>query len=263
LSFDSTTNTITIRKDGDFLADSGSFFLKVFRDLALQPNVPHGVRRDWKTIEAWLRCEVRELTQQDYESFGVTFRSYLARGVAPSRELEAPFKYCAQAAKAEGWPIAPVPRELIPVFNRMLASAKQIQQKRVDEALQFADAMKAMNGIQSRPARHVGTSTQTSSAVHLNWIPLVTAITMLVMAFGGEWPYGFYQLLRFIVFGTAIYVVIQTLRDRQYWPWIMSGIAILFNPVLPISFTQDDWQAIDFGVALVFVVALIHLRLRR
>jgi hypothetical protein len=38
----------------------------------------------------------------------------------------------------------------------------------------------------------------------------------------------------------------------------MGGVAILFNPVLPITFTRTDWQPIDFGVAVVFSIALIQ-----
>ena len=30
----------------------------------------------------------------------------------------------------------------------------------------------------------------------------------------------------------------------------------MFNPIVPITFAQRDWQAIDFGVALVFLVAI-------
>jgi hypothetical protein len=42
----------------------------------------------------------------------------------------------------------------------------------------------------------------------------------------------------------------------------MGGIAILFNPVLPISFTREEWQPLDIGVAVIFLVALIQMRPR-
>lgn len=86
---------------------------------------------------------------------------------------------------------------------------------------------------------------------------------MLLMAGAGGWPYGFYQLLRLVVFGTAIYVVVQTAKYRHYWPWIMGGVAILFNPILPISFRQDQWQPIDVAVAVVFAMTLVHMRFRK
>lgn len=83
------------------------------------------------------------------------------------------------------------------------------------------------------------------------------------MASADSWPYGFYQLLRIVVTGTAVYVLVQTAQSRKVWPWIMGAIAILFNPVLPISLTREEWQPIDFGVAIVFSIALIQALRRR
>jgi len=101
------------------------------------------------------------------------------------------------------------------------------------------------------------------ATVQLNWIPLVVSISMLLMAALESWPYGFYQLLRIVVTGSAAYVALQTAGQRQFWPWIMGAIAILFNPLLPISFARNDWQPIDFVVAVIFIVALVRLaRLR-
>ena len=91
----------------------------------------------------------------------------------------------------------------------------------------------------------------------VSWIPLAVSIAML-LASGGDWPYGFYQLLRIVVTGTALYVVVQVVKRRQFWPWIMGGVAILFNPILPISLTREAWQPIDFGVAVIFLFALIQ-----
>jgi len=102
----------------------------------------------------------------------------------------------------------------------------------------------------------------TSSERRVNWIPLAVSIAMLV-ASAGDWPYGFYQLLRIVVTGTAVYVVAQVVNRRQFWPWIMGGVAILFNPILPISLTREQWQPIDFGVAVIFVIALIQTVRRR
>ena len=85
----------------------------------------------------------------------------------------------------------------------------------------------------------------------------------MLLASGGDLPYGFYQLLRIVVTGTAVYVVDQTLDHRQYWPWLMGGIAILFNPILPITLKKKEWQPIDFAVAVVFLIALIQTLRRR
>ena len=96
----------------------------------------------------------------------------------------------------------------------------------------------------------------------VNWIPLAVSIAMLLSA-AGDWPYGFYQLLRIVVTATAVYVVFQVVNRRQVWPWIMGGIAILFNPIFPIHLTREEWQPIDFAVAVIFVIALVQTVRRR
>jgi hypothetical protein len=101
-----------------------------------------------------------------------------------------------------------------------------------------------------------------NSESRVNWIPLAVSIAMLVLS-GGDWPYGFYQLLRIVVAGTAVYVVVETRNHRQYWPWLMGGIAILFNPILPITLRKEEWQPIDFAVAIVFSIALAQALRRR
>jgi hypothetical protein len=96
----------------------------------------------------------------------------------------------------------------------------------------------------------------------VNWIPLAVSITMLLLS-ADHWPYGFYQLLRIVVTGTALYVVVQTRNHRPYWPWLMVGIAILFNPILPITLKKREWQQIDVGVAGIFLMALVQTLRRR
>lgn len=120
----------------------------------------------------------------------------------------------------------------------------------------FSTAVFVSRKLQLRAAR------QPLSPVSLNWMPLAASVVMLLMAAGGDWPYGFYQLLRMVVCGTGLYVAIQTSHHRKYWPWIAAGIAVLFNPVLPISFTQEEWRPIDFAVAALLSVALVQMRQR-
>ena len=79
---------------------------------------------------------------------------------------------------------------------------------------------------------------------------------MLLLAAPNDWPRGFYQMLRVVVCASAAYVAVQTSDHRRAWPWVMGGIVVLFNPIVPITFAQRDWQAIDFGVALVFLGAI-------
>ena len=45
------------------------------------------------------------------------------------------------------------------------------------------------------------------------------------------------------------------------WTWIMGGMAVLFNPILPMHMHRSDWWVVDALAAvtsLVFVVAHNH-----
>ena len=34
------------------------------------------------------------------------------------------------------------------------------------------------------------------------------------------------------------------------WPWILGGMAVLFNPIVPIRMHRSDWQIVDFVAAI-------------
>ena len=148
MSNDPTTSTITLARDSSstFLADSGAHFVMILRDLALLPDAPPQVIHDWRAIENWLGCTGRNLTTADLDRIGLVFRSYLATSVAPSRELVETFRSFSQQAKREGWKVVPVPRSVVGVFDRLMASDAAIQQRRADAEMvvQFAAAMDSL-----------------------------------------------------------------------------------------------------------------------
>lgn len=69
-------------------------------------------------------------------------------------------------------------------------------------------------------------------------------------------PYGFYTLLRVSVFGTAVLIAYRgfTGGDRSFWPWLFTGLAILFNPVVPIHLTRSAWVPIDVATSGAYLV---------
>lgn len=80
---------------------------------------------------------------------------------------------------------------------------------------------------------------------------------MLLLAVIGSWAYGFYQLLRLVVCGSPAYLAFKSLkRDSQSWAWVMVGVALLFNPVIPVRFTRDDRRVFDLIAAGVFGATL-------
>jgi len=258
--YDPKSNTIRISDEIDIYADSGAAFLRELQEDAKTPGSPSQVRRDWQIVANWLRCEGRELRQLDFETFGAAFRSYLADGVAPSPALIKPFSEFKRLAKDQSWPVVPVPRELVAVFARLLATDDAIKEK---GAAEFAPTVHSVSAVSPRRSAIPRPAIAREPDVAVSWIPLVASALLLLLAAGGDWPYGFYQLLRLVVTGTALYVVVQTMKRSRYWPWVMGGIALLFNPILIVSFRQEEWRPIDFCVAVIFVVAVLQMRLWR
>ena len=83
------------------------------------------------------------------------------------------------------------------------------------------------------------------------WFLWVVA-AMLIAAFG-SWPYGYYQLLRWVVAGTAAYMAyINFNSGKQSWAWVFTVVAVLFNPVVPFTMARESWQLFDIAAAVPF-----------
>ncbi len=81
------------------------------------------------------------------------------------------------------------------------------------------------------------------------------ALAMLLLTFL-DWDYGFYQILRWVVSGTAIYIAYQNyLQQKTHWVWTFGIIAILFNPIGPIHLEREIWAFIDVVVAVIYLIA--------
>ncbi|MBI4262102.1 hypothetical protein HY624_01090 [Candidatus Uhrbacteria bacterium] len=86
-----------------------------------------------------------------------------------------------------------------------------------------------------------------------NWFLLITAL-FLVGALG-SWPYGYYQLLRWIVCGVGAYSAYKAYElGRTGWAWTFGVITILFNPILPFYMQRETWQVIDIVATVPFLV---------
>lgn len=89
----------------------------------------------------------------------------------------------------------------------------------------------------------------------------VISIIALLLAIPSIWPYGYYQLLRWLVAGTAVFIIyIASKLEKRIWIWIMIIIAILFNPIVPIHLVKETWAVIDFIAAIVFFVSIFKIK---
>jgi uncharacterized membrane protein len=89
----------------------------------------------------------------------------------------------------------------------------------------------------------------------LSRLPAIIPALLLLAAVFGRWPYGFYTLLRFVVCGCSAYLAVKANNTRNVaWTWIMGGMAVLFNPILPIRIHRSDWQVVDALAAVTLFV---------
>jgi hypothetical protein len=94
----------------------------------------------------------------------------------------------------------------------------------------------------------------------LHLIPTVISALMLFLALA-DWPYGYYQLLRLVVCGSASYVAYLGYQsDKQWILWVFAAIAVLFNPIVRIHLNREIWAVIDVICAIFFVFITVLYR---
>lgn len=85
----------------------------------------------------------------------------------------------------------------------------------------------------------------------------IAAIAMLLWALG-EHSYGYYTLVRWVVFGVAGYLSFSAARRAAAgWAWLFGVTALLFNPLWPVLLGREIWRVVDLVVAAVLVISLV------
>lgn len=70
-----------------------------------------------------------------------------------------------------------------------------------------------------------------------------------------DMPYGFFQLVRFlalVAFGLLAYDT--HLKSNDFHFIVNLALAVLFQPLLKISFSRDFWNFIDIVVAIWLII---------
>jgi hypothetical protein len=87
---------------------------------------------------------------------------------------------------------------------------------------------------------------------------LIIVIIMLFISLG-QWPYGYFILLRWIVTVGAIIVTINAFDKDIDWAKVsFIIIGILFNPIAPIHLSREIWIPLDIIVGIIFILG--HLK---
>ena len=90
-------------------------------------------------------------------------------------------------------------------------------------------------------------------------IPLAVWLAPLVflIAAVGPWPYGYYTLLRLIVFASAAFIAYRGLsvRSSDALSWGFVVLALLYNPVFRVHFERETWSVINLVSAIPYAWA--------
>lgn len=122
--------------------------------------------------------------------------------------------------------------------------------------------------IQSDPAikdeKNIKLFERAKQFLSLSVIGRLVSVVILLMAAIDKYPYGFYQMLRWVVCAATGYTAYLASENDNYkdnkWCFILTAIAIIFNPISPFQFRREDWQLIDFGASLIIFVSIMFTR---
>ena len=70
-------------------------------------------------------------------------------------------------------------------------------------------------------------------------------------------PYGYYNILRVVVCVSAVFMAVRAMKTEngQLLPWLFGGLALLYNPVLPVHLNEKAiWMMVNAFTAVVFFV---------
>lgn len=94
-------------------------------------------------------------------------------------------------------------------------------------------------------------------------IALAIASIFLFLALLDGWQYGFFTILRFVVFSATAYVAwLSYDNEKEGWAWAMGAVAVLLNPFIPVHLTRDIWMVIDGVVGVFLLVSIFSLKLK-
>lgn len=83
-------------------------------------------------------------------------------------------------------------------------------------------------------------------------------ITLLLIALS-DMPYGYYQLLRVIMFCASVYIAIQEKERSDFWLWAFAACALTYNPIFSLSLGREIWPLMN---VLAIVLYGLHFWVR-
>jgi MFS superfamily sulfate permease-like transporter len=92
-------------------------------------------------------------------------------------------------------------------------------------------------------------------------ITIIISVVFLLLAVIERWPYGFYTLLRFVVFGTTAYLAWLAYDSKtQGWIWFFGLLALVFNPFIPFHLSGNLWKTVDLLTAVFLTISIFGFK---
>jgi hypothetical protein len=99
----------------------------------------------------------------------------------------------------------------------------------------------------------------------MTWFQLnILKILSIILLAGAIFPvpyFAYYQIMNWVVAGTAVLTALQAHALNKDWLlWVFVLVAIVFNPLAPLHLRADVWQIADLVAILVFIISmtLVH-----
>lgn len=94
-----------------------------------------------------------------------------------------------------------------------------------------------------------------------NWFTIVAAIMLIFAVPKNFVSYDYLILLRWVVCGVAVYNAYLAKKTRnKSCMFAMLAIAIVFNPIFPITFGKSVWQVLDIITAIVLFISVKKIK---
>lgn len=94
------------------------------------------------------------------------------------------------------------------------------------------------------------------------WAIGLIPIAALLIGFA-DLPYGYYKLLRVLVFCFAAYLAADAYqKEIRGWMWSFVATALIYNPITPLALGRDLWTYVNV-VTVALLIAYAWRQLRR
>ena len=94
----------------------------------------------------------------------------------------------------------------------------------------------------------------------LGYVTFLYLVFIIIVSGETKIDYAYYEILRWLVTCFSVWSAVKIYNKNHQSVWILLffAIAILFNPVIKISFDNDTWAVIDIATAILFVINAIR-----